>query len=166
MKNRVFCTGVFIFSNNPNVKIAVENIAYIIAGMLIAFVVYTGIGFLLSTSEPLVTVVSESMEPTLFRGDMLVLKGITFDAISTGKEDGDIVVYICPNSEPKCPDGDKLIVHRVFKKNPDGTLTTWGDNNPAYDRWNVRPEWIKGRMIIRLPYFGYPRILMSDYLNI
>ena len=39
----------FIFSNNPNVKMVVENIAYIIAGMLIAFVVYTGIGFLLST---------------------------------------------------------------------------------------------------------------------
>ena len=156
----------FIFSNNPNVKMVVENIAYIIAGMLIAFVAYTGIGFLLSTSEPLVTVVSESMEPALFRGDMLVLKGIPFDEISTGKEDGDIIVYICPDSEPKCPDGNKLIVHRVFSKNPDGTLTTWGDNNPAHDRWNVQPEWIKGRMLIRLPYFGYPRILISDYLNI
>ncbi len=156
----------FIVSNKISVKMVVENILYIAAGMLLALAAYLGIGLILSTSEPLVTVVSDSMEPTLSRGDMLILKGISFDEISTGKEDGDIIVYICPDSEPKCPDGNKLIVHRVFSKNPDGTITTWGDHNPAYDRWGVQPEWIKGRMIVRLPYFGYPRILISDYLNI
>lgn len=143
-----------------------EDIVYMFGGVLLALVVYQGLIFVLGTPEPIVTVVSQSMEPTLMRGDMLVLRGASVDTLRAGMPDGNIIVYVCPHEEPKCPPGDKLIVHRVYSKNPDGTLTSKGDNNPAQDQWRIQPSWIKGKMILRLPYLGYPRIIISEILNI
>src|SRR3989338_9134475 len=89
-----------------------EDIAYICFGMVMALVFYNVLGFALDTEDPVVTVVSHSMIPTLTRGDMLVLKGTGFEELQAGNEHkkGDIIVYIC--QAENCP-GEKLIVHRL-----------------------------------------------------
>lgn len=137
---------------------------YVLAGVLAALVIYSAMGFALSTPDPLVTVVSCSMYPTLNVGDMLVLRGVPFDRM----EAGDIIVFTCPSDEPRCIHEDKLIVHRIHEVNEDGTFRTKGDNamtNNGVDPWTVQPEWISGRTILRLPYLGYPRIGLSLLLG-
>lgn len=141
-----------------------EDIAYIGLGMLMAIAFYNTLGFALNTEDPIVTVVSYSMLPTLDRGDMLILKGVPFEELEAGEEKGkgDIIVYIC--QADNCP-GEKLIVHRLYKKFDDGTFRSWGDNNPAPDPWTGKAEWVKGKVVQRVPYVGYPRLWMSAVIG-
>lgn len=146
-------------------KDILNDVAYMVAGVVLALIVYTSLGYTLNTSDPIVTVVSQSMHPALERGDMLVLQGVPTSELRAGPG-GDIIVYVCPASEPRCPQGNKLIVHRIYAINQDGTFTSKGDNNPGPDTWRIEPSWIRGKMILRIPYLGYPRILISDVLKI
>lgn len=134
------------------------DVMYVIAGMLLAILVYNGLGYALDTSDPIVTVVSQSMLPTLDVGDMLVLKGVPVEDLVAGRDDGDIIVYYQP-------DMDKLIVHRLYSIEDDGTLRTWGDNNAHMDNWKIQPEWVVGKVIYRVPYLGYPRIVLGELIN-
>ena len=131
----------------------VGDIFYIALGIILALLIYSVLKVVLDTPEPIVTVVSGSMIPTLQIGDMLVLKGIDPDNI----KEGDITVYYYPAME-------RLIIHRVFEMYDDGTFRTKGDNsmtNAQPDRWIVQPEWVKGTPTLRIPYLGYPRILLE-----
>ncbi|MBI4044774.1 MAG: hypothetical protein HY392_03635 [Candidatus Diapherotrites archaeon] len=49
---------------------------------LFAFILYNFLGFVLSTSAPIVIVVSGSMEPVLYRGDIVVLQGVKAESVS------------------------------------------------------------------------------------
>ena len=142
-----------------------EDIVYVLGGMVLAVLFYNVLGFALGTDDPVVTVVSDSMLPTLHRGDMLVLKGVPFEDLEAGGEHGkgDIIVYICEGDN--CP-GRKLIVHRLYQKNDDGTFVTWGDNNKVPDPWTGHEGWIKGKEIARVPYLGYPRLVLSKIFGI
>lgn len=51
---------------------------YLLTAFLTAFVLFAAMGFILQTNSPIVIVVSESMEPTLHRGDLVLLHGVTF----------------------------------------------------------------------------------------
>lgn len=135
-----------------------DDAFYIIAGIVIAVVVYHALGFALQTTDPIVTVVSGSMEPTLYRGDMVLLHGEKPENLQKGI----VIVYYHPDQK-------RLIIHRIFEVNADGTFTTKGDNaitNRNPDPWRVQREWIKGRMIFRIPYLGYPRILLDEIIKI
>ena len=70
---------VFILPKiNPNNNKNIETIVYIIFSFIFAFVLYNFIlAFLLGTEAPLVIVFSGSMEPVLFRGDVVVLTGVS-----------------------------------------------------------------------------------------
>ncbi|RLG15162.1 MAG: signal peptidase I [Candidatus Nanohalarchaeota archaeon] len=126
----------------------------IILGVFFAFLFYNALGFALDTKTPLVTVVSCSMYPELNVGDLLLLKGVEdIKDIQAGK-DGDIIVYYQKNF-------NKLIVHRVWEIN-NNTISTWGDNNYAKDSWTTSFDEIKGKSILRIPYLGYPRILLFN----
>lgn len=140
---------------NSSRKEFLETISYLALGVVLAVAAYAVLGAVLDTKNPIVTVVSGSMVPTLLRGDLLVLKGVQVSELAAGRENGTIIVYY---HEPT----QRLIVHRVWKINDDGTVRTWGDNNTAPDPWNVRPEWIRGKMILRVPYLGYPRLWLQD----
>ena len=50
---------------------------YIVTAFISAWLIYTILGFLLGTRTPAVIVVSGSMEPTFYRGDIMVLTGVT-----------------------------------------------------------------------------------------
>ncbi len=136
----------------------IGDIFYIFLGIFFALFIYTGLKFALGTPDPIVTVVSGSMIPTLQIGDMLFLKGINPETIV----EGDIIVYYYP------PMG-KLIIHRVFEMYEDGSFKTKGDNsitNSRPDTWVVQPEWVHGTPLLRIPYLGYPRILLEKAINL
>ena len=143
----------------------VGSVVYILFGMFLAVVVYQTLGFALSTEDPIVVVVSCSMLPNLDRGDLLILSGDGLGELKAGRTDGDIIVYVCPSSNPGCPPGDKLIVHRLYKINEDGTFVSWGDNNPAADAWMVQPEWLRGKVLYRVPLLGEPKLILTEILS-
>ena len=145
-------------------------------------IVYTG------SESPVVVVLSGSMEPAFYRGDILFLTQSDSDFLV-----GDIVVF-------KIAGKDIPIVHRVHeihtkpataaatsrpgtpvKGTADGAelsqrsvsveLLTKGDNNQVHDSWGIyNPgqmwlgrEDIMGRAVGFLPYCGMVTIWLTDY---
>lgn len=146
------------FLKSPAVKEFIETLEYLALGIILAVASYAVLGAVLETKNPIVTVVSYSMVPTLTRGDLLVLKGTPTNELVAGRENGTIIVYYHEQT-------NRLIVHRLWKINSDGTVNTWGDANAGPDPWNIQPDWIRGKMILRIPYLGYPRLLLKDFLG-
>ncbi len=66
---------------NPKKDKMVEWVVYIVSAFLFAFIIYTGLGMLFHTPSPMVIVVSGSMEPVMFRGDVVALNGKPVDEI-------------------------------------------------------------------------------------
>ncbi len=137
------------------IKLDVYNV---FLGLVLAIAIYFVLGIVLGTSDPIVTVVSNSMDPTLHVGDLLILKGVDPNNI----QEGMIVVYENPEL------GGRLVVHRVYEVYPDGTFRTKGDNNvtnPRPDPWIVKPSEVKGVVVFRIPYLGYPKYILSRLLG-
>lgn len=67
---------------NPNKNKSIESIVYLISALVFAFLLYNLLGLLFSTQTPLVIVVSDSMVPNMFRGDVIVLIGSTGPAVN------------------------------------------------------------------------------------
>ena len=83
-------------------------------------------------------VMSESMEPTIMTGDVVITKQIKFEDV----EVGDIVVY-----KHTYENGNyKAIIHRVIGKTDD-YLIFKGDNNQEQDPWKVYPEDVRAKVI-------------------
>jgi signal peptidase len=85
----------------------------------------------LKTDNPLVVVISDSMEPTIDVGDLLVIQGVNASEI----EIGEIILYdsrgLWPPPNPYIPEP---IVHRIVEKYLNDTDGKWyfytlGDNN-------------------------------------
>ncbi|WVQ98014.1 signal peptidase I [Kwoniella sp. CBS 9459] len=114
-----------------------------------------------NSESPIVVVLSGSMEPAFYRGDILFLT----NPADVPYEIGDITVYQIPGSQIP-------IVHRVIESHVTNTtqlLLTKGDNNAADDiSLYSGMEWIERRHIIGkvrgfLPYVGYVTIAMNDF---
>ena len=129
----------------------------VIAFVLIKFAVYPALGFILSTTHPVVAVVSESMEHNgnfnkwwesaqkeytitkedfvkfpikngFNKGDIMVLKGKKPENIKVG----DVIVFWSSGISPQTGNREPII-HRVIKKWEDNGayyFQTKGDNNP------------------------------------
>lgn len=88
-----------------------------------------GLRFAFRTEHPLLAVASESMEPTLYKGDLILIQGVhnACKINAASYPDGDIIVFHKPGNP------DELIVHRAVKKNigPDGSCSfqTQGDRS-------------------------------------
>eukprot|EP00010_Vexillifera_abyssalis_P004521 CAMPEP_0201557566 /NCGR_PEP_ID=MMETSP0173_2-20130828/62549_1 /ASSEMBLY_ACC=CAM_ASM_000268 /TAXON_ID=218659 /ORGANISM="Vexillifera sp., Strain DIVA3 564/2" /LENGTH=136 /DNA_ID=CAMNT_0047970471 /DNA_START=1075 /DNA_END=1482 /DNA_ORIENTATION=+ len=118
---------------------------------------------LLTGSEsPIVVVLSGSMEPAFYRGDLLFLT-----QHDGPFEIGDVVVF-------KLPERDIPIVHRIIqlveRKDGDYDILTKGDNNQADDRGLYDPgmNWLNRQHIIGrargfCPYIGMITIIMNDH---
>ena len=134
--------------------------------IIIALLIYKGLMLITQCEAPLTAVLSESMEPALYRGDALLVHNWSFSPI----EVGDIVVYRV--------EGRKVpIVHRVLERYMDlngrELYLTKGDNNKVDDRglypkgqdWLERKD-IMGKVYGYVPLLGYPSILLSirDYV--
>lgn len=93
------------------------ELLFIIIALILAYGLYDTVGLALGTEIPVVAVTSGSMEPTLQRGDLIVVKGQEFQDI----EVGNIIIY--QTDYTGVP-----IIHRVIAKDQN-TLETKGDNN-------------------------------------
>jgi signal peptidase I len=104
------------------------------------------------TDYPLLTVVSESMSPTLNVGDMIIVQGgLTGADIKADYVDGDVIVFYNPR------DRRDLIVHRAVEQHLDGEtyFRTKGDHNPTVDYWVVLESDVVGKVTGIIPYFGH-----------
>ena len=99
--------------------------------------------------EP-IAVLSNSMNPTFNRGDIIIFKKIKDDELKEIPEKSIIVYSI----------GEKNIVHRVVKRieeNNNIQYQTQGDSNNMADTNLVKPDQIKG--------IGYPSVWLYDYFQ-
>ena len=139
----------------------VQTIIMIVAVILAVVIFWYGISFVLKTENPVLAVASESIEPVLYKGDLIFIEGIdNVSDIQIGFKDsthpGDIIVFHKPT------DPDELIVHRAVEKieRSDGTYVfkTQGDNertNPFPDPWEIKEGAIVGRYLnIKIPWVG------------
>jgi len=137
---------------------------FIVLGTVVssALMLWKGLMVICNSESPIVVVLTGSMEPSFFRGDILF---INWDY--TNPSPGDIVVYKVPNQVIP-------IVHRVIGIQPldngDYIAITKGDNNPVNDRglygkgdlW-LNKDHILGRIRMFCPYVGMATIILNDY---
>merc|ERR1711881_342463 len=128
-----------------------------------ALMIWKSLIVLSGSESPVVVVLSGSMEPAFYRGDLLVLTHYR----DTPIENGEIVVY-------KLSERDIPIVHRVIKRHENSETgeikyLTKGDNNQVDDRglysrgqnW-ITPKDIIGRARAQAPYVGMVTIILND----
>jgi len=154
------------------VLLQILNFASVLASGLM---MWKGLGLLTNTESPIVVVLSGSMEPAFYRGDLLFLTNPQNERYVNG----DITVY-------KVPGADIPIVHRVLETHdvpvskkkgvvaavPLATkqlLLTKGDNNNIDDielyqgLEYLERKHIVGKVRGFLPYVGYVTIAMNDF---
>ena len=157
------------------------DIVFLIISLIVVFVVHTGLKIALHTESPLVIVISGSMEPTFYRGDVVLLKGVPPDEIKPG----DVVVYRRPYT--RYP-----IIHRVKKVmeyNGKRCFVIQGDNNWIHDFYpldlkefpylkpyiplaegDVLPcipeEVIESKALLVFPKIGYPPLVVRERLGL
>jgi len=127
----------------------------IIFGIILAFAINQGMVFALSTDIPVVAVESNSMAPTFYKGDILILHGIPAEDLKIG----DIIVFSPPG-------GKTPVVHRIVDINPDGSFQTKGDANPgqlSFEK-HIEASQIHGKSILIIPYIGWVKIGIMEYI--
>jgi signal peptidase len=122
-----------------------RELAWVIITIVVVFGLQFGLGAALHTDSPLVIVVSGSMEPVFYRGDVVLLKGVTDPS---QVKVGDVVVYARPGYPYP-------IIHRVryistveVDGKEEECFVTWGDNNPVPDPPYPAPS---GMLEVKLP---------------
>lgn len=121
--------------------------------IVIAFIFLTFVGLFIYIHENYMIsyIKSSSMEPTYFRGDIVIIKKVSPDEINVG----DVIVFREPGSSD-------LILHRVVaikEENAKRYFLTKGDNprtNPQVDPWGWVPEDnVVGILVACVPYLGW-----------
>jgi len=137
-------------------------------GMIVstALIIWKSLMLATGSESPIVVVLSGSMEPGFFRGDLLFLYQ------SAGPfNTGDVPVFNT-GSEGAIPIVHRLLeVHQRSDVNPtEVAMLTKGDNNPGHDRplYKGSLDWINrhhvmGRALAYMPYVGMMTIWMNDY---
>ncbi len=92
-----------------------------------------------------VVVSGTSMQPTLWTGDLVVLR--TQDAYDVG----DVVTYPVPEGAPGAGD---LVIHRIVGGSPRSGFTTRGDNRERADDWTPTAAQVLGREWFVVPRAG------------
>ena len=142
----------------------VQTAMMIVAAILAVLIFWYSLTFILGTGNPILAVASESMEPVLYRGDLIIIEGVkNISDIHVGTKDsanpGDIIIF----HEPQ--DSGELIVHRAVERidNGDGTYSfrTWGDNNAVKDWWEVDQSEVVGRYLWKVPLLGHIALFFS-----
>lgn len=162
----------------------------ILAFILIKFLVYPGLGFALSTSHPIVAVVSGSMEHDLGFCQWWTENRDFYKTYNISEEDFDRYRYtngfntgdimILRGTDPKNVEvGDVVvfwasrpdpIIHRVIRKwtvNGRIYFQTKGDNNPGsnLDERNIPESSVVGKAVIRIPFLGWVKIMFVNLIG-
>lgn len=104
-----------------------------------------------------VAIMSGSMEPIFYRGDVVVVEKLeeNYDKLKLY----DIIEYRLD---------DRIVLHRIVKiENKEGKLTfiTKGDNNELEDEKAVETSQIVGKVRFVVKYIGYPSVLLNEYFS-
>jgi signal peptidase len=140
-----------------------ETVIYIVIGLIAAFTINTGLAFAFDTSKPVMAVVSGSMEPTFYKGDLIVSKGVPTETLAVG----DVIVYSNPLKSI-------YVVHRIVDIEDQGQHTyffTKGDNNPEWDQKSglappIMDEWVEGKVIFVIPKVGWFKVALTEIFGI
>lgn len=151
--------------SNKKIIIAVIFISFAFFG---SFLIYFILQITLNTPNPMVVVVSGSMEPNIHTGDLLFLRGVSDPStIKNGTiEDktGDVIVYDARGLWVNAP--AEPIVHRVVNNiviNESGYFFwTKGDANSGVDEAIVPADHIIGVVVGDIPYIGLVKIVLAD----
>lgn len=129
-----------------------------------ALMLWRGLMAMAGSESPMVVVLSGSMEPGMYRGDILLLSKFRGAPLAAG----DVVVF-------EVADRGIPIVHRILNTHlqdngSELTILTKGDNNSVDDRGLYAPRQkfitsknVLGRAYAFLPYMGMITILLNDY---
>ena len=160
-------------------------VIYIILGIFFALLINGILSLIFSTQFPVVTVSSESMVPTLNKGDLV------FVVAAENYEPGDIIVFNGWEPEPiihrivakvmKTDSGYKVYRYDDFNQLDDNFLMTHyreyfsdriiyitkGDNNPVCDQCigvpPVQQREVYGKAALVIPLLGWVKILFVEY---
>ncbi len=99
-----------------------------------------------------IVVSGKSMEPTLYDGDLVVLK--KQDSYSTGE----VVTYEVPGDGPGA---GTLVIHRVIGGDSNG-FKTQGDNRDTVDSWRPTSEEVRGELWFHVPKAGQALAAMRE----
>mmetsp|Transcript_31244 Transcript_31244/g.87619 ORF Transcript_31244/g.87619 Transcript_31244/m.87619 type:complete len:185 (+) Transcript_31244:294-848(+) len=136
-----------------------------------ALMIWKTLMIVTACESPIVVVLSGSMEPSFYRGDLLSLHHDR----NRDVEVGEIVVFSLGGRD--IPIVHRVLeVHRPFVNNTNfnSKILTKGDNNPVHDRGlydeQGRMPWLRNEHIIGrvtggfyVPYLGMVTIIMNDY---
>lgn len=147
-------------------KEAKEIVEGIIIAVLLYLVISVTLSYALKVDNPVAVVISGSMEPVYYRGDIIVIKGTNPENIQIG----DIIVY-------KRPYQDIPIVHRVIniiEENEKLYFVTKGDNNPSEDTYfengtkypGVPDHAVVGKSLFKIPKLGYVTIFFKRLIGV
>ncbi|KAJ7853595.1 signal peptidase complex catalytic subunit SEC11 [Mycena leptocephala] len=130
-----------------------------------AFMMYTALSLMTNCKSPVVVVLSGSMEPGIYRGDLLLLS----NNLPQTYRNGDITVYqVACDAIP--------IVHRAVQTHdgPESSqrFLTKGDNNdiddlPLYKGLErLETKYVVGKVRGIIPLVGYGSILFNEFRTI
>ncbi|MFQ6088287.1 MAG: signal peptidase I [Candidatus Methanofastidiosia archaeon] len=139
----------------------------LIEGILIALVLYFTIQaflvYALGVEHPIVVVISSSMEPTYYRGDILIVEGVDPSQL----EVGDIIVF-------NRPSGGIPIVHRIVEivEEDQRYFITKGDHNSYKDSYwqptfpGIPAQEVVGDIKFRIPMLGKITLFFKEIFRI
>src|SRR4051794_20363857 len=110
---------------------------------------------------PLATVMSASMAPTINTGDMVVLQKLGRPA-----RIGDIVLVNVPDDARSRFGYPPVVIHRVFRIAPDGTVTTKGDARKEPDPFTVPRRALSAHVIAHVPAAGRAMAFFTSPLGL
>ena len=143
----------------------VQTVVMVIITIVIVIVFWYGLRVAFRTEHPLLAVASGSMEPVLYKGDLILVQGVQdiyeiHVSLKSENPPGDIIVF----RKPTYP--TDLIVHRAVENGTDTSyyLVTRGDANPGPDGWRVREDNIVGKYTgIKVPLLGHIALFFEPF---
>ncbi len=129
------------------------TVIYLVLGFIIAYGFNVTLGYALQTDTPVVAVFSDSMDPTFYKGDMIIVSGRDPDV-----KVGDIIIF-------DVPDRSYPIIHRIYQITDQG-IRTKGDNNPVSDPWVVPRSSLHGKALVKIPILGWVKIIFVQITGV
>ena len=131
-----------------SVRNILRNAFALVSILLSGFVV-----FLLVSGTHAYAVQSDSMLPTLRRGDVVFVRKVSFDELAKG----DVISATFPES-------DGIFTHRIVRVDTENSqLYTRGDHNMSDDPMPTASSHILGKLWFSVPYLGFISLYITNY---
>jgi signal peptidase I len=97
-------------------------------------------------------IMSGSMAPRVLPGDVVIGQPTDGDDV----REGQVIVFENP------ADPSRTVLHRVVRRQADGSLVTRGDANLAEDSTPISPDAVVAVPRLRVPYVGLPALWLRE----